>query len=42
MSASTLYPKKRTPPPVRVVYTLKTAGGDALITQDSKTITVRY
>ncbi len=42
MSASTLYPRKRTPPPVRVVYTLKTASGNSLITQDSKTITVKY
>lgn len=42
MSVATLSPKKRTPPPVRVVYALKTAGGNSLITQDAKNITVRY
>jgi hypothetical protein len=42
VSVATLYPTKKTPPPVRVTYTLTAADGNSLITQDSKNITVRY
>lgn len=42
MSQATLFPKKKTPPPVRVVYTLTAADDSPLVTQDSKNITVRY
>lgn len=42
MSQSTLYPKKKAPPPVRVTYTLTSQDGKYLITQDSKNITVKY
>lgn len=42
MSQATLYPRKKTPPPVRVTYNLTAANGNFLITQDSKQITVKY
>lgn len=42
MSQAALYPRKKTPPPVRVTYTLTAANGNFLITQDSKQITVKY
>lgn len=42
ISQTTLAPKKRPAPPVRVTYTLTAANGNALVTQDSKNIVVKY
>lgn len=42
MSQASLYPKKKTPPPVRVTYKLTAADGAYLITQDSKNLTAKY
>lgn len=41
-SPVTLSPRKKTPPVVRVTYTLKAANGNFLVTQDAKNITVKY
>jgi hypothetical protein len=41
-SSITLAPRKKPQPVVRVVYTLKAANGNFLITKDAKNITVKY
>jgi len=42
MNGNTLTPKKKTPPPVRVTYSLTKANGDKLKTQSGDFLTVKY